>query len=145
MTIQHLDHLNMTVSNLQESIDWYAKVFGFEVVERGFRAPNTPWAILRSGESMLCLYEHADRVAPFHFLKDEGSRHTVYHFAFRITDREKWLETVEENQLSLEFGGVNEYSHSTSWYVTDPTGYSIEVVLWTKDTIGFPELEEKAA
>ena len=35
MTIKHLDHLNLTVNNLAESVAWYARVLGFELVEQG--------------------------------------------------------------------------------------------------------------
>jgi hypothetical protein len=37
----------------------------------------------------------------------------------------------------LYFGGELRYPHSTNWYVHDPTGYSIEVVLWDEDQISF--------
>jgi catechol 2,3-dioxygenase-like lactoylglutathione lyase family enzyme len=30
-----LDHLNLTVRNLEESIAWYGRVFGFKKVEGG--------------------------------------------------------------------------------------------------------------
>jgi catechol 2,3-dioxygenase-like lactoylglutathione lyase family enzyme len=137
MTIKHLDHLNLTVANLQETIDWYGAIFGFEVVERGMRDENTPWAVLKSGESMLCVYQHADREGPERFGRDEQRRHVIYHFGFRITDRDAWLATVQQHGLELEYGGNVEYAHSTSWYVSDPTGYSIEVALWDDDTIRF--------
>ena len=136
MTIKHLDHLNLTVSNLEETIAWYGAVFGFEVVERGER-DSGPWAIIRGGESTLCIYEYADRDLPDHFHRGGTDRHVIYHFGFRITDREAWLEKVRVHDIALEFGGENHYPHSTSWYVCDPTGYSIEVVLWDEDEIRF--------
>jgi catechol 2,3-dioxygenase-like lactoylglutathione lyase family enzyme len=142
MTVKHLDHLNLTVSNLRATIDWYRAVFGFEVVERGVRR-GAPWAIIKSGEAMLCIYEDAERTPPSRYLVDHGTQHTIYHFGLRITDREAWLAKVEEYELALDFGGVNDYPHSTSWYVTDPSGYSIEVALWNNDEIRFEEEEEE--
>jgi glyoxylase I family protein len=136
MSIKHLDHLNLTVSNLEETIRWYGAVFGFEVVERGERESG-PWAIIRGGESTLCVYEDASRASPDRFRQDGKARHVIYHFGFRITDREAWLERVRAHKLVLEFGGENRYPHSSSWYVVDPTGYSIEVVLWNRDEIRF--------
>ena len=41
MTIKHLDHLNLTAANLEESLQWYRDVFGFEVVEKGDRLCTT--------------------------------------------------------------------------------------------------------
>jgi len=136
MSIKHLDHLNLTVSNLEESIAWYAAVFGFEVVERGKREGG-PWAIIKSGESTLCIYQDKSRVPPTQFGEDDRTRHVIYHFGFRITDRAAWLRKVEEQDLVLHHGGENHYPHSRSWYVCDPTGYSIEVVLWDEDEIRF--------
>jgi len=138
MTIQQLDHLNLTVTDLDETIDWYSRVFGFRVVERGLRE-GVRWAILRAGEAMLCVYEDAEREAPSHMRKGDSERHAIYHWGLRITDEDAWLKTVEENDLALEFGGRSDYPHSTSWYVADPTGYSIEVVLWNEDRIAFDE------
>jgi len=136
MSIKHLDHLNLTVYNLEETIAWYATVFGFEVVERGEREIDR-WAIIRSGESTLCIGEDSTRERPARFREDEKKRHAIYHMGFRITDREAWLERLATCDLELEFGGENRYPHSTSWYVSDPNGYCIEVVAWDDDVIRF--------
>ena len=144
MTIKQLDHLNLTVANLEDTIDWYGAVFGFEVVEHGVRQ-GTPWAILKSGEAMLCVYEHARRARPSRYLADGGPRHTIYHFGLRITDREAWLGKIEEHRIELEFGGENDYPHSSSWYVSDPSGYSIEVALWNNDEIRFDQQQRAVA
>ena len=144
MNIKHLDHLNLTVANLNETIEWYRAVFGFEVVETGNRN-GTPWAIIRSGEAMLCIYEDPTRTEPSRYLVDDGPRHAIYHFGLRITDREAWVATIAKHSLELEFGGEGAYPHSTSWYVTDPTGYSIEVALWNNDEIRFDGPKEQAA
>ncbi len=136
MTVRMLDHLNLTVKNLDETIAWYGAIFGFEVVERGMRNDG-PWAIIRSGEAMLCLYQDRHRIGPDRFLRDERKRHVIYHFGLRVTDRDAWLETVATHGLELEYGGEVAWPHSSSWYVSDPTGYSIEVVLWEQDQICF--------
>ncbi len=56
ITSAALDHLNLTVTRFEESAAWYQKLFGFRVVERGMEEEG-PWGILRSGDSMLCIYE----------------------------------------------------------------------------------------
>ena len=144
MTIKHLDHLNLTVTNLQDTIEWYRAVFGFEPVEHGVRN-GSPWAIIKSGEAMLCVYEDPARTAPSRYLIDKGPQHTIYHFGLRITDREAWLLKIEEHNLELDFDGETDYPHSTSWYVTDPTGYSIEVALWDNDVIRFDQEIQQVA
>ncbi len=42
MTIK-LDHINLTVENLKESIEWYRKIFGFELVESGATPQGNKW------------------------------------------------------------------------------------------------------
>lgn len=127
-----LDHLNLSVRNFAESADWYHRVFGFEVVEKGRRG-QAPWGILRSGESLLCLYEEPDRERP----DAVGNVHRLYHFALRVRDRRHWEMTLDREKLRTYFDSPVRYPHSTSWYVKDPTGYTIEVALWDGDQVSF--------
>ena len=132
MTVKHLDHLNMTVKNLKETIEWYQRVFGFEIVEDG-TWKGAPWAIIRSGDAMLCIYEHPELTA----IDDDGApSHHINHFGLRITDQEKWEETLERESVRVHYGPYR-WPHSTAWYVCDPTGYEIEVALWDNDRVTF--------
>lgn len=131
MTVKQLDHLNMFVKNLDETTDWYRRVFGFEVVEGGVRN-GTPWAIIKGGDAMLCIYERPDLNYP-----EKGTVGAVNHFGLRITDRNRWEQVVEKESLELGYGGAVRYPHSWSWYVNDPTGYEIEIALWDEDSIVF--------
>ena len=133
MSIRHLDHLNMSVADLAASEDWYGRVFGFERVEGG-TYDGRPWAILRAGEALLCLYEHPERRAPD---PEEHGHHGLSHFGLRITDRRAWEETVAREKVEVGYGGEHRWPHSTAWYVTDPTGYEIEVALWDGDRVRF--------
>jgi catechol 2,3-dioxygenase-like lactoylglutathione lyase family enzyme len=137
MAVKHLDHLNMSVRDLAESVDWYGRAFGFRKVEGGV-IDGSPWAILRGGDALLCLYEHPERGAPD---PDEHGHHAPSHFGLRITDRAAWEATVAREKLRVEYGGAHRWPHSTAWYVTDPTGYEIEVALWDDDRVQFESRE----
>ena len=135
MRVKQLDHVNLSVANFDESADWYGRVFGFEVVERGV-VENKRWGVLRSGEALLCIYEHPE----FRF---EGCRaqqgrgiHAIAHFGLRITDRKAWEETIERERVHCIQRDWR-YPHSHSWYVVDPTGWEIEVALWDNDVVRF--------
>ena len=134
MRVKQLDHLNISVSVFDETADWYARVFGFEVVEDQVDADGIRWGVIRSGDAMLCIYEHPDleSVKP----RTRGI-HGINHFALRITDREEWERILESEQLELNWGGEVRWPHSTAWYVSDPTGYEIEVALWDGDKVAF--------
>ena len=134
--IKHLDHLNMSVRSVDEQAAWYGRVFGFTVVERGERA-GQPWAILRSGDAMLCIYEDPSREA----LDSDGLRerhiHGLNHFGLRVTDRERWERILANEQLAFSYPSPVEWPHSTAWYVRDPSGYEIEVACWHDDRVQF--------
>lgn len=138
MQVKHLDHLNLSVASYEETVEWYRRVFGFEVVEQGIY-DKKPWGIIRAGEAMLCIYEDPGR----EILGGDGLRarrlHGLNHFALRITDLKAWEETMRRENILPAFGGEWKWPHSTSWYIEDPTGYQIEVAAWTDDTVRFSE------
>jgi catechol 2,3-dioxygenase-like lactoylglutathione lyase family enzyme len=131
MTVKHLDHLNMTVKNLAETSEWYHRVFGFEIVETGTWS-GVPWAIIQSGDAMLCIYEHPELVP----IGDGAPSHHINHFGLRITDRDQWEETLKRESIPVHYGPYR-WPHSTAWYISDPTGYEIEVALWDNDRVTF--------
>ena len=133
MTIKQLDHINFSVANLEDSIGWYRRIFGFEPVERGFYG-DTPYAILKSGEAMLCMYEHGERASA---ASGNGAQHHISHIGFRIVDRDSWEAQVATTDVHVHHGPID-YPHSKAWYVRDPSGHEIEVVAWNDDSIAFP-------
>jgi len=138
MKVKHLDHINLTVKDLDETIAWYGRVFGFEPTERGVQE-GIRWAVIRGGEAMLCIYEYPEHEHLDRFRRGDRGLHGVNHFSFRIDDPSEWLATVEREEITLSYGGVIEWPHSNAWYVTDPTGYEIEVAHWKEGRIAFPE------
>lgn len=126
-----IDHINMTVENLDLSYAWYKDIFGFEKVESGLYM-GSPWLILRKDETMLCLYEDQDKK-----LETSEEHLRIFHFGFRISNREEWECTLKTKKLKFLYGGLNRYSHSTSWYVEDPSGHEIEVSYWDGNQIQF--------
>lgn len=136
VTVKHLDHLNLTVRDLDSTEAWYRRLFGFRRVEEGVRPDGTPWRILRAGEAMLCIYEKPDRGRLDRELRAEHGHHGVSHFGLRITDRAAWEATIEREGVTLSLGPYR-WEHSVAWYVTDPTGYEVEVAWWKDDTVAF--------
>jgi catechol 2,3-dioxygenase-like lactoylglutathione lyase family enzyme len=138
--IKHLDHLNITVRDFRESVDWYRRVFDFELVEEGLQ-DGSPWGVIRSGEAMLCIYEHRDiELLDRHTMRARGL-HGLNHIGLRITDREKWLDRAEREGVEILYEGPVRWPHATAWYVKDPTGWEIEVAHWDDDHIAFDPME----
>lgn len=129
MAVSGLDHLNMSVANFEETVEWYSRVFGFTLMEKGID-DNGPWGVISSGDANLCIYQVEGLECKDRFeTKDEG-RHYLAHFGLKITDRDEWEATVERENLEIMYGGDWKFPHSTAWYLKDPTGWEIEVVLW---------------
>ncbi len=124
------DHVNLTVTNIDESILWYNKIFDFELVESGKDVNR--WAIIANNDFMICMTEYLNRSA--FDLNDQTKFHQIYHFGIRVPDERDWLNRIQENNLQLNYGGEIKYPFSKSWYVSDPDGFEIEVS-YTKDPI----------
>lgn len=139
MTVKHLDHVNLTVASFDETADWYHRVFGFEIVEEEV-TDGVRWGVIRSGDALLCIYEHGAREFADRFELRRKNLHGVAHLALRITEPDEWMATARRENLEINYGGEIAWPSSRSWYVTDPTGYEIEVVSWKDDTVRFQPL-----
>ncbi len=134
--VKRLDHLNFSVDNLDESIQWYGRVFGFAEKERGvFR--GTPWAILQSHQAILALYERKGAEFLSSQQQKERKLHGFAHIGFTIDDEDAWKAKIQSEHIVIDHEW--EYPHSHSWYLNDPTGHEIEVVKWQQG-IRFPSL-----
>lgn len=125
-----LDHVNLTVENLGESISWYKRIFDFNVAESGvFKGKE--YVVLRKDDCMLCLYQVVSRPPA------ASQSHRIYHFCFRIDDKDEWIAKIELEKLKVH--SFQDYPYSLSWYIMDPTGYEIEVTYWKNGVIQFPQ------
>ncbi len=136
MQVKHIDHLNLTVADFDETVAWYGRVFGFELAEEDVQ-DGVRWGVIRRGEALLCIYQFADCRHEDRFAMRKLGLHGVNHFGLRITDRAAWETIVEKEGVEVLYDGPVRWPHSTSWYIKDPTGWEIEVALWDDDTVAF--------
>jgi len=137
--VKCLDHLNMSVASFAESVEWYSRVFGFELRERG-EDEGKLWGVLACDDALLCLYEQPNLVVKDRFQAKDSGLHYLAHFGLKITDRGAWEAIIESEKLSILYGGACKFPHSTAWYLKDPTGWEIEVVLWDDGNPDFSSL-----
>lgn len=100
-----IDHLNLTVHNFAASAHWYREAFGFEIVEQGIES-NGPWGVLRSGDSMLCIYEDPKREEP---RSGDSNEHQIYHFGLRVADQTEWEATIRRLALKTYYSSPIRY------------------------------------
>ncbi len=108
-----MDHANMYVKDLGESVDFYQNLFGFEVKKE---QPEQDSTIIGNDAIKLCLYENPELV----FLKG------INHFGFHIGNFDQVVEKCEAMNVPMPYG-VIEWESSRSVYIMDPNGYEVEL------------------
>ena len=132
-----IDHINLTVSHLESSVNWYEKVFGFELVQDGvYGEIKIRWAIVAHKDSMICMHELKERRKAAENKKENF--HQIQHFRIRVFNLKIWKKKIKNSKLKPV---IVKYPYSISYYVDDPDGHEIEVS-WTKNsTLHFPPIK----
>ena len=122
LKLSGIDHINIFVKDLDETIKFYQDLFGFEVKERSVSPTNgRHYAIIgKSNRGFLAIYENDDF--------DSKKRGNINHLGFHIENFSKVLESLKKLKVTLGFGsGIKQYSKSKSIYILDPNGIEIEL------------------
>ncbi|WP_214482834.1 VOC family protein [Bacillus sp. SM2101] len=121
INITKIDHIQMDVGNLEENIEFYRKVFNFEIKEMGVRA-TTRWAIIgNSAKIYLCMHENEEATDK----PVEGLR--ITHFGLIVEDFDSVIDRLKAFNVPLFYDDFVEYHSSRSVYFKDPNGYKIEI------------------
>ncbi len=113
-----IDHVNIKVKNLEQSVEFYKNLFGFEIKqEENANKLDAPSKIIGNDTIKLCLYEVPD-------MSPEGG---IAHFGFNIKNFNEVIEKCKELGVEVLYGGVVDWERSKSVYIVDPSGYEIEL------------------
>lgn len=113
-----IDHVNMKVKDLKQSVKFYKNLFGFEIKQE--ENPNkidAPSKIIGNDAIKLCMYEIPD-------MSPEGG---IAHFGFNIANFNEIIQKCEELGVEVLYGGIVDWDKSKSVYIVDPSGYEIEL------------------
>ena len=111
-----IDHVNMTVKDLDATLAFYQKLFGFTI--RKDQHPSYESYIIGNDDIKLCLYEDKDLVV------GEG----LNHFGFHVDNFDEIVATCKQMGVEMPYGVVEwEEKKSRSVYIVDPSGYEIEL------------------
>ncbi len=115
ISINKVDHINLSVKNLDRSIKFYSDIFGFKLRERAIRNGSDYAIIGLSNKLFLCLYE------------SNFNKSNMNHFGIHIENFREALQLLKENGIELLYGGLVQYPQSQSIYISDPSGNEIEL------------------
>ncbi|MGI9567681.1 MAG: VOC family protein [Nitrosopumilus sp.] len=114
-----MDHVNMNVKNLEQSVTFYKNLFGFEVRKEN-NSPNkldVPSKIIDNDSINLCMYEDPQI----------SSRGGIANFGFHIENFDDMISKCKELNVEVLYGGPAEFEKSRSVYIKDPSYYDIEL------------------
>ncbi len=111
-----IDHLNLDVKNLDQTVEFYNKLFGFNVLKE---QPEENSKIIGNEHVKLCLYQKNEF--------DHFEKNGFNHFGLHIKNFEDVIKKCTEHDIELYYGGTIEWERSSSIYIKDPNGYEIEL------------------
>ncbi len=118
----HLEHVNLTVSDLARSIDFYCRAFGYRVRWRGKTTSGTPAAHVGDDRCYVAMFQ-----AP-----TPGSAEIDYaavgfnHFGLVVDDLDAMRQRL--TALGVQPTADQNYEPGRRFYFTDPDGIEIELV-----------------
>ncbi|MCE2615090.1 MAG: VOC family protein [Nitrosopumilus sp. (ex Thoosa mismalolli)] len=114
-----IDHINMNVKNLDDSIAFYKNLFGFEIrkADNSQNKLDAPSKIIGNDSIKLCLYE----------VPDMSTKGGIAHFGFSIENFDDILQKCKEFNVQVLYDGPIDWEKSRSIYIVDPSGYELEL------------------
>src|SRR5438093_9492933 len=122
--VKRIDHVALTVRDVQRSIAWYRDVFG---LERRYKEAWGDYPVMMfAGDTAVALFQARGPVSD---APDSGSAAIMRHLAFQV-DSANFLraqETLRSRGIEFVF---QDHSISQSIYLRDPDGYELELTTY---------------
>jgi catechol 2,3-dioxygenase-like lactoylglutathione lyase family enzyme len=122
LRVQALDHLTITVSDVERSVRFYSEVLGME------RGPVWPGEVtmMTAGDTHIAIAHWAKGEKP------SGTRPpiTVDHFAFRVDKKTFELAARELPERGVKVEHVSDHGIQQSIYFRDPDGHQLELTCY---------------
>lgn len=116
IVIESINHIGISVSSIEESINFYKDLFDFEVIEK---ISNSGQAFLKMGDITISLYEVEG-------YKTDGVSQNRISFYVDEEDFEDALDELEEMEIKIVYGPENIRNGQTVVFL-DPDGNNIEL------------------
>lgn len=116
-------HTRMRVSNLEETVDFYQKVFGLEVSRRH----ESP----RGSKLVFLSVPNSDEEIEITYFPGSGQvvvQEDLMHLAFEVENMNEFGNHIKKVGYEFSDGPTQSSSGSTFAFIDAPEGYEIEVI-----------------
>jgi len=113
----------MRVSNLEETVDFYQKVFGLEVSRR-HQSP-------RGSQLVFLAVPNSEEEIELTYFPGSGAvevQEDLMHLAFEVEDMNNFAQHIKSVGYKFSDGPTESSSGSTFAFVDAPEGYEVEVI-----------------
>ncbi len=124
--INGIDHVALSVRNLEKSLEFYTKVLGLKITEREYSKPGIEY-FLDCGTSLIGLIQ-GDPSGEKHLLQDSGLGGNHVSFRVDTKDFDRIVEEIKRLEITITFHKKREKSWSL--YFLDPDGNKLEITAW---------------
>lgn len=126
MKLHGIDHVALSVRDLEKSLEFYTKVLGLKITEREYSKPGIEY-FLDCGTSLIGLIQGSEAEGK-HLLQDGGLGGN--HVSFRVDAKDfDWMvEEIKHLGITVTFHKKREKSWSL--YFLDPDGNKLEITAW---------------
>jgi catechol 2,3-dioxygenase-like lactoylglutathione lyase family enzyme len=121
-----IEHVNLTVSNLQRSMDFYCKLFDFHVRWRADASADKQEAHVGNDELYVAFYQAPRPGAA----EVDYDRVGLNHFGIIVDDLEKYRQRLSE--LDVRPHHEPEYPPGRRFYFYDPDKIEVELVEYAR-------------
>jgi catechol 2,3-dioxygenase-like lactoylglutathione lyase family enzyme len=126
MKVLGIDHVAISVKDLNKSLEFYTKVIGLKVTEREYSKPGIEY-FLDCGSSLIGLIQ-GNEAEGKHLLQDGGLGGN--HVSFRVETKEFDRIVEEIKKLGLTITYIKKREKSWSVYFLDIDGNKLEMTAW---------------
>ena len=123
-------HIGISVANLDRSLDWYGKHFGFKERSRTVLDSGLKIVYISNGWFEIEVFEQPDSQALPEVDREVGSSFAVQgykHFAFEVEDVDAyWTQLVEKGLTQVAEPKTNEDLGVRYCFISDPDGILLE-------------------
>lgn len=123
MKVQKLLHTRMRVSDMDQTIVFYTKVLGLEVLERKVSPRGSHLAFLRVPNS-----EELIELCSFPASGPVNVQEDLVHLAFQVENLDATITALQQLGIRITDGPTTTSSGSRFIFIDAPDGYEVELI-----------------